>query len=756
MQITDKALTILNERYFRKNENGEISETPEQLMIRVASIAKDPEVKAKINNYLLNFDFLPNSPTLMNAGTELGQLSACFVLPVEDSMAEIYDAVKYMALIQQSGGGTGFNFSHLRPRGSKVKSTQGVASGPLSFMASFNVCTDTVKQGGKRRGANMGILNCDHPDILDFIKAKDKNDTLANFNFSVAITDAFMSAVINDMDWNLVWKGKVKKTVKAKEIWNSIVKNAWDHADPGLIFIDEINRKNLYPEYGTLESTNPCGEQPLLPYESCNLCSINLGNFISKDGKDFDYERLSKITKHLVIYMNDVIDANKYPIPQIREATLRTRKIGIGIMGWADALIKLGIPYDSEEAITLAEKLMKFINESCHSVSKELGKSKELNCNLTTIAPTGTISIIADCSSGIEPIYALVYKRNLEKTIGSNLYEVNKEFIKLAKEMGFYSEELINRIAKNKGSCQQIAEVPEDIKRIFKVAHDLHYTKHLKMQAAFQKYTDSACSKTINMSDCVTERDVEEAYMTAWKLKCKGITIYRDGSKNDQILVTDSIPDISGEFRPIDDLSPRPKILPALDFEMKSGCNTLFVIPSKLWDKSGALESFINTSGKGGCRGMQDGLAISISCYNRYIESITSICPKCGFEVKDFGHNHAVNALKITSEHMMNVTCSSSTNAISLQKELERRGEHIKHKVDSKSCPNAVAQCLLFMVNHKIEVTIDGKNGTEFFSVKLDNKPEHHEKVRCINCGSTNVEKSKCGTCLDCGTSKCS
>ncbi len=567
LKLTPNAIKVLASRYLLRDEKGNITETPARLFRRVAKAiaAADANYKKgalkktedEFYNMLANLDFMPNTPTLMNAGASLGQLSACFVLPVEDSLVEIFDAVKYTALIHQSGGGTGFSFSHLRPRGDIVKSTKGVASGPVSFMRVFDTTTEILKQGGKRRGANMGILRCDHPDIIDFITAKSREDMLQNFNISVAATDAFMESVNKGAEYDLVnphTKQKVKR-VNAAEIFDLIVANAWRTGDPGLIFIDEINRKNPTAATGLIESTNPCGEQPLHPYESCNLGSINLLNML-KNGK-MDWDKFKQTIHTSVHFLDNVIDVNKYPLPQIEMVTKANRRIGLGIMGFAELLINIGIPYDSDKAVQFADKLMKFLNDEARKASNKLGEERgsfpnfeqsiwkgkfkaTRNATVTTIAPTGTISIIAGATSGIEPLFAVTFVRDVLE--GTHLLEVNPSFEKIARKRGFYSKSLMMKIAKT-GKVTGLKEVPKDVQRLFKTALEIKPEMHVKMQAMFQKYCDNAVSKTINLPATATPQDIKKAYLLAYKLKCKGITVYRYGSKKEQVLYIGKAPE---------------------------------------------------------------------------------------------------------------------------------------------------------------------------------------------------------------------
>lgn len=598
LKIPLNSLIVLSKRYLRKDENLNIIETPRELFERVAkAIAsadklygkEDEQVKRIEEEFfkmLVNFEFLPNSPTLMNAGTDLGQLSACFVLPVDDSIESIYDAIKDSAIIHKSGGGTGYSFSKIRPQGDTVRSTGGIASGPLSFMRAFNVNTDVIKQGGKRRGASMGVLRVDHPDILDFIVVKEREGRLNNFNLSVALNDEFMEAVLKDEDFNLINPriNKPVKRLKARAIWNLILTMAWRNGEPGVIFIDNINKTNPTPEIGQIESTNPCGEQPLLPYESCNLGSINLSKMV--DDNQINWDKLRDTVRKAVHFLDNVIDINKYPIPEIEEMTKANRKIGLGVMGFADMLIQLGIPYNSEEGIRTAEEVMKFITQEARNMSVELGKEKGSfpnfeksvwkekgyetmrNATLTTIAPTGTIGVIAGCSGGIEPLFAISYVRKVEETLGEDLVEINPFFENFAIMHGFYTEDLIRKISK-KASIQHIISIPEEIRKVFATAHDISPEWHIRMQAAFQKYTDNAVSKTVNFPFHATPHDIEKVYWLAYKLGCKGVTVYRDGSRKTQILTTEeSIRERTDRFVEMENLVP---------MEYSGGCSTCHI-----------------------------------------------------------------------------------------------------------------------------------------------------------------------------------
>jgi len=560
LKLPVNSLMVLKSRYLRKDNQQHIIETPREMFRRVAHHVSDAEQRLNTGKsseemedtffeMMKKLEFLPNSPTLMNAGSPLGQLAACFVLPVTDSIDGIFNALLSMARIHQSGGGTGFNFSELRPNGDLVSSTKGEASGPVSFMSIFNKATDVIVQGGKRRGANMGILRCDHPDIEKFIRCKEGGG-FKNFNLSVGATDEFMESVEKNEYFDLInpRTGEETRKVKAKHLFDLIVNTAWKTGDPGFIFLDEINRRNPTPEVGPIESTNPCGEVPLLAYESCNLGSINVSRMITDD--HMDWQKLKRTIHQGIRFLDNVIEVNKYPLPQIRDITFNNRKIGLGVMGFADTLIQLGIPYTSDKALEFSEKLMKFIRKESLNASKVLAeergafpnidnsvyaekKMKIRNAAVNTIAPTGTISIIAGCSSGIEPLFAISYVRNVLS--GSKMIEVNPAFEKAARKQGFYSEDLISEIART-GSIQYIREIPESIKRLFITAFDVSPEQHLRIQAAFQKYTDNSVSKTINLPSGASLDDVRNIYMMAYKLRCKGITIYRYGSKEEQVL----------------------------------------------------------------------------------------------------------------------------------------------------------------------------------------------------------------------------
>lgn len=562
MSLTENALKVLRARYLLRDENGKILETPEEMFRRVASNVASAESlydgshsewEEEFFSIMVNLRFLPNSPALMNAGKDMGQLAACFVLPVNDSMKSIFDTLKNAALILQSGGGTGFSFSNLRPKADIVRSTGGIASGPVSFMKIYNTATDVIKQGGARRGANMGILRVDHPDILEFIRIKRSDKELANFNISVAITDAFLEALKSNSEYELVnpRSEKVVGKLRAQDVFNEIVESAWKSGDPGVVFIDRINETNPTPHIGNMESTNPCGEQPLLPFEACILGSMNLSKYVEESKQSIDWESLSKDIRIAVRFLDNAIDSNRYPIPEIERMHKGNRKIGLGVMGWADMLILLGIPYNHKKAFKLARGLMKFIRDTARQASAELADTRGVfpnfrgsiydstdmphvrNATTTTIAPTGTLSIIADCSSGIEPIFALSYRRLV---LDTEFKEINKYFFELSKRRGFYSEHLEKKVLE-KGNLRGIKEVPKEVRKLFKTAHEIPPKDHVEMQSCFQEYTDNAVSKTINMSYRATKDDVAKVFLLAYEKGCKGITIFRYGTAKRGILV---------------------------------------------------------------------------------------------------------------------------------------------------------------------------------------------------------------------------
>jgi ribonucleoside-diphosphate reductase alpha chain len=632
MKLTENAVRVLRNRYLRKDANGQILETYDQMFRRVARSISEAELsyndseknreewEREFYEVMTNLEFMPNSPTLMNAGTDIQQLAACFVLPVDDSMESIFESVKNAALIHKSGGGTGFSFSRLRPKNDVVRSTKGVSSGPISFMTVFDSATEAVKQGGRRRGANMAILRVDHPDILEFITCKTKTDRLTNFNISVAITEDFMKAAMADAEYDLInpRSGEPEGRLSAWKVFQTIVESAWRNGEPGIVFVDRINRDNPTPLIGEIESTNPCGEQPLLPYESCNLGSINLKTVVVGDNGSayIDYDKLGKNVRTAIRFLDNVIDMSKYPIEDIGRMTRANRKVGLGVMGFADMLILLGIPYDSDKAIATAEDVMQFIQSQSKVASEELARERGpfpniggsiydkpgvnpvRNATTTTVAPTGTISIIANTSSGIEPIFAIAYIRNVMEN--DELVEVNPLFKEIAQREGFYSEELMKKIAKV-GTVRDMTEVPERWRRIFRCAYDISPDSHVRMQAAFQKHTDNAVSKTVNFPKDARPVDVEEVFVLAYQLGCKGVTIYRDGSREAQVLNIGNVNRReTGEYRVP---RKRPGALEGKTHKKPTGCGNLYVTIND--DGSGPFELFAQIGKAGGCAGSQ-------------------------------------------------------------------------------------------------------------------------------------------------------
>ncbi len=733
ISLTENALRVLERRYLKKDKQGQVIETPEEMFRRVAQAIASAEliynpktdVKAREKEFyrlMANLEFLPNSPTLMNAGRELGQLSACFVLPIEDSMESIFDAVKNTALIHKSGGGTGFSFSRLRPETDRVGSTGGVASGPVSFMRAFDTATDVIKQGGMRRGANMAILNVDHPDIMKFIEAKSDPNAFTNFNLSVAVTSEFMEAVKAGTDYNLVnpHTNKVTGKLNAKEeVFDKIVAMAWKTGDPGVVFIDRINQDNPTPHLGKIESTNPCGEQPLLPYESCNLGSINLARMLrTTDGTaEIDYVKLAETVRVAVRFLDNVIDANKFPLPQIEEMTKKTRKIGLGVMGFADMLIQLGIPYDSEEALKVAEKVMAEIQHYATEASKELAQEREAfpafegsiydrpdgirvrNATRTTIAPTGTLSIIAGCSSGIEPLFALSYIRNILD--GAQLVEVNPYFEEVAKSEGFYSEDLMHQLATGT-QLHTLEDIPDNIKRLFVTAHEISPEMHIKMQAAFQKSTHNAVSKTVNFSQETTEEDIAKVYMMAYKEELKGITIYRDRSREAQPLSTSQVEKTEeGVLTP----RKRAKITSGITERVTTGCGYLYVTVNS--DEQGICEVFSTLGKAGGCASAQ----------------LEATCRLISLALRS-----EVDVAKVVRQ-LRGIRCPSIA---------WEEGKSIL------SCADAIASVL-----EKHTTGYDGKPKLEDYGLAKNLAGQ------CPDCGNLLVYQEGCFICPSCGYTKC-
>ena len=737
LKLGNNAIEVLKRRYLKKDEEGKIIETPEELFRRVATaIAQidalygksEREVnktKEEFYELMTTLQFLPNSPTLMNAGTPLGQLSACFVLPVEDSMEGIFDAVKYAAIIHKSGGGTGFSFSRLRPKGDVVGSTKGISSGPVSFMSVFDSATEAVKQGGRRRGANMGLLRVDHPDILEFITCKDDLTRFTNFNISVGLTEDFMKAVINDEEYELInpRTGKSVKKLKAKEIFDLIVHQAWKNGEPGIVFLDRINASNPTPQLDEIEATNPCGEQPLLPYESCNLGSINLAKMV-KNGS-VDWELLKSVVWKAVHFLDNVIDANKYPLPLIEKNTKANRKIGLGVMGWADILLQLKIPYNSKEALGLAEELMKFILNEGRLASQELAKHRGTfpnyeksiyygkmlfrNATITTIAPTGTLSIIAGCSSGIEPLFAICFARNVMD--GTRLVEVNPYFKEEMEKRGLWSETLAERIAET-GSIQEIKEIPEEIKKIFVTAHEVSPSEHIRMQAAFQQYVDNAVSKTVNLPNNATEDEVREVYLLAYRLGCKGVTVYRDGSRQGQVIQKGKSESVALQMS----LKPRkrPETLKGVTRLMKTGCGNLYVTINK--DKEGEpFEVFTNIGKAGGCAASQA----------EAIGRLISLALRSGIEPQEI-----VKQLKGISCH---APVWSGNGKIT-------------------SCSYAIAKTIESEIRQSSTIAVHSFNSNE----KLKNNPQKVHYGACPECGSSLSYEEGCVICHSCAFTRCS
>ena len=652
-KLNQNAKLVLTKRSLRKSPEGAPMENEQGLFWRVAkaiaaqesqfkkSAWKTKDLSRAFYDLMTSFKFLPNSPTLMNAGTNLGQLAACFVIPVGDSMDEIFDAVKHAALIHKSGGGTGFSFSRLRPANSRVGSTGGVASGPVSFMRIFNTATEQVKQGGTRRGANMGILRVDHPDVLEFIRCKEREGDLNNFNISVALTEAFMQAVENDEPYDLVTphSREVVGQLKAREVFSLLVQKAWESGDPGIIFLDRINRDNPTPALGEIESTNPCGEQPLLPYEACNLGSLNLALMSGDNREGVDWDELKRVVHLSVRFLDNVIDASVYPLDRITDMVRSNRKIGLGVMGFADLLFQLNIPYDSQEALKLAEKLMDFIQAESKAASKILAEERGAfanfpgsvfeerkqgpyrNATTTTIAPTGTLSILAGCSSGIEPLFALSFARHVMD--GEKLVESNPYFEAAVKAAECHSPKLMEEVAA-KGSIAHIDYIPEDIRRVFVTAMDIEPIWHLKMQAAFQKYTDNAVSKTVNLPSSATQEDIWKIYWLAYELGCKGVTVYRDGCKSGQVLCTgDGTKQDKPDERAESKVRHRPDVVYGFTQKVKTGYGDLYLTVNEMDGKPFEVFATIGKSGR------------SITAKAEAIGRLVSLVLRSGVDVAD-------------------------------------------------------------------------------------------------------------------------
>lgn len=749
MKISNNAKLVLEKRYLMKNNNGEVIETVEELFHRVAdTIAKAdsfydknaniPSTSDEFYDMMTNLEFLPNSPTLMNAGRPLGQLSACFVLPIEDTMEGIFEAIKQAALIHKSGGGTGFSFSRIRPSGAVVQTTGGVASGPVSFMRVFNMATEAVKQGGTRRGANMGILRVDHPDILSFIDCKKDTTDITNFNISVGITETFMQAVEENRNYDLI-NPKTKEvfsTLNANDVYNKIVESAWNNGEPGIIFLDRLNRDNIIPDIAEIESTNPCGEQPLLPYESCNLGSINLVEMLKceNDKYEIDKPKLINTVKKAVHFLDNVIDVNTYPIEEIDFTTKQTRKIGLGVMGFADMLLRLGIPYNSDEAVELGEKVMGIVNRTGKKASEDLaitrgafplfeqsifkGQTPVRNGTVTTIAPTGTLSILASVSSGVEPVFAFAYIRNVMDN--TEMIESSPILKDILQKRGLYTDKIMKKIS-TEGTLAHIDEIPQDIKDIFVCSHDISPEYHVRMQASIQNETDNAVSKTVNFGNNATKQDVSEVYMLAYKLGCKGVTIYRDGSRDSQVLNINKVNNATVVATPQTVITPRPR--PAITMGItecvKIGCGNLYVTVN--YDDNGICEVFTSTGKAGGCPSQSESTA-----------RLVSIALRSGISVEEI-----INQLK-------GIRCASTVRQAGLK---------------CTSCPDAIAKVI-----KKVYDLQRDKHGEKDLIQKVaevihEKKIEHNSNETmfkfCPECGNQLEHEGGCVTCRNCGYSKC-
>ena len=780
MPISENARAVLERRYLIRDEYGEAVETVDELFHRVADAVAaadarfDPQADVagtarSFYHMMTGLDFLPNSPTLMNAGRPLGQLSACFVLPVADSMEDIFDAIKNAALIHKSGGGTGFSFSRLRAKGSTVNSTGGVASGPISFMKVFNAATEAVKQGGTRRGANMGILRVDHPDILEFITCKNDTKEITNFNISVGLTEAFMEAAESDSEYELVdpASGRVTGRLNAREVFEAIVRSAWQTGEPGILFLDRLNKDNPCPGQGEIESTNPCGEQPLLPYEACNLGSINLVRHLrrTETGYVLDRSKLEQTIRTAVHFLDNVIEVNQYPLPEIDAMTKKTRKIGLGVMGFADMLLCLGIPYDSDEGVAMASQVMELVQTIGHQESQRLAQVRGpfplfpesvyrdgaplRNATVTTIAPTGTLSIIAGVSSGVEPVFAYAYYRNVMDN--THLIETNQILKDKLTELGLYSDELMRQIIEH-GSLAHVEGIPEAVKRVFVCAHDVSPIWHVKMQAAFQQFTDNAVSKTVNFPHSATREEVAEVYRLAYELGCKGTTIYRDGSRDEQVLnigvdkakqeaaLPDHVEKLlesgcdstacllrSGSIKP----RPRPDVTMGYTEKVKIGCGNLYITVN--YDEQGVCEVFTNTGRAGGCPSQSEATA-----------RLMSVALRAGVDSDEL-----IRQLK-------GIRCPST---------IRQQG------MSCTSCPDAIAKVLAKVdrfirennnaVQHPEAEPTPGQRraaagGPATAGPRGSHVPAAASEIHiCPECGGPVEHEGGCVICRNCGFSKC-
>lgn len=817
-EISENARKVLEARYLKKDEDGNVIETPEQMLDRVSRTVAAVEARygaspeqvrywqVEFYNLMASKRFMPNSPTLMNAGREMGMLSACFVLPIKDSVYDIFETIKHTALIQKAGGGTGFAFDELRPTGDYIKSSGGTTSGPISFWRAFSEATNAIQQGAFRRGANMGMMSIHHPDILKFIHAKQDLEQFTNYNVSVKIPDAWMEEFLRNPNsphivWNprtgkeyyipkgvKIWEydiktlipardeyGKLKK-VSAEEVytkqdlWDLIIKDAWRTGEPGVVFIDRINQHNPTPHLGRIEATNPCGEQPLLPYEACNLGSINISAFVDMEG-NIDWQSLARTVDISVRFLDNVIDANNYPLEQIDKMCKGNRKIGLGIMGFADALFKLQIPYNSDRAVAFAEKLMKFINDRAHDASEQLAREKgnfpnwegsiwdtkykrpQRNAAVTSIAPTGTISMIAGCSSGIEPLFSLVFYRNVlkERKDAKPLIEVNEVFKDVAIKRGFYSDELMERIAEE-GSIQKLKEIPEDIKKIFVCAHDVEPIWHLKMQAAFQKHCDASISKTINFPHDAKVEQIDEVYRLAYRLGCKGVTVYRDGCRAGQAMATKKSQRLSasGSYqegaategsteasapKPIEPI-PVPEYLPAIRIRQLTPFGHMHISITVDPKHNRELEVFAQL-GKGGDVAASDLEAICrmVSLFLRSGGSLRHVID----QLKDIGSSLTVP----TKEgRIMSLGDGLAKALMRYQRAKERFGLKalLLGQID-------IAE-LDMPSEHKTTTSGNGGNGNGSSSISI-------YKVKCPECNGILSFEEGCIKCHSCGYAQC-